>query len=180
MVQKGLQVLPMVALTLYKMWLLRQAHGMCPKHVERPLRIVDETEGTPFEVTLKHHTKTQELLSAEEHLHGDGYLRGLRDLYGRLHDEYDITRGAICGELFLHQKIKRQRKEYDPQPVLVTVADHSGRPLFEAEVPVGTMVFEVMQKIPNLPQVYYKEIMDDEGNPWRLDERIKAPVNFTK
>ena len=171
---------PGMANTLYKMWLLRQAHGMYPKRITQPLQIVDESEGVPFEVKLKHHTKVGELLSAEERLHGEGCLRGLCDLYGRLHDDYDITHGAIVGDLVLQHRVKKQRKAQDLQLVYVTVQDHSGNNLFAAEVSSGTQVFEIMQKVPNLPRIYHKEIMDDDGNSWRLDERIRVPVNFVK
>ena len=93
----------MVALTLYKMWLLRQAHGMCPKHVERPLRIVDETEGTPFEVTLKHHTKTQELLSArnvfmemdtyvDSEIYMDGFMMSMTSPEEQFVENFSCTR----------------------------------------------------------------------------------------
>ena len=169
---------PLLMNTMYKMWLLRQAHGMCPKKADRPLQIRDETEGVPFEVNLKHSTKVGELLAAEERLHGQGHRRALQDLYGQLPETYDITLGAISGSLTLQQSAKKQRKIYDQQSLRVIVQGSEGTTLFDAHVPSGTPVFEVLHSIPNMPQVYYKEIMDEEGNSWRLDERIRHQVKF--
>ena len=169
---------PLLVNTMYKMWLLRQAHGMCPKKVDRPLRIIDDKEGVPFEVKLKHSTKVGELLAAEERLHGEGQRRALQDLYGQLHESYDITNGAISGDLTLQQSAKKQRKIYDQKLIQVVVQGPAGVVLFAAQVPSGTQVFEVLHSIPKLPQVYYKEIRDEDGNFWRLDERIRSNVTF--
>ena len=43
---------PHKALVLYKMWLLRQAHGMVPKKAPVPLRLADGQDGTEIAMKL--------------------------------------------------------------------------------------------------------------------------------
>ena len=102
---------PQTSNTLYKMWLLRLAHGMIPKKVDRPLSIKDAQEDTETVIHLTTMTKVADFLEAEKRLQGDGVVRTVQDLYGRLPNEYDITHGAVHGPLVLQHRLKRQRKD---------------------------------------------------------------------
>ena len=171
------------AFTLHKMWLLRQAHGMVPHNPIGPILIQDNQTLAPFEVRMKHTTTAQELLEAESHLHGEGFNRSLWDLYGKLPNHYDVTCGAIAGHFTLVHPPKKQRKVYCSQIIQVTlrnvpICGHENEYVFD--VPNGTYVFGVLQKLPALPRLHYKEIQDSHGNAWRLDERIRADVELTQ
>lgn len=124
-----------------------------------------------------------EILAAEQRLQEGGMLWSLADLYGKLPQNYDITQGAVVGSLELHHRQKRQRKALAPKQIVVTVvvkqldgtmAEHT------MDVLTGIFVFEVMRCVPGLHHVYYKGIFDDEGNEWRLDERILQKVTFVQ
>ena len=173
----------MAAFTLYKMWLLRQAHGMVPHNPNGSIFIQDNQHAVPIEVRLKHNTTANELLEAETRLHGEGFNRSLWDLYGKIPGHYGVTCGAIAGHFTLVHPPKRQRKTYDNQMIKVTLKNVPicGREdEYVFEVPTGTYIFEVLQKFPTLPRVHYKEILDNHGNAWRLDERLQADVELIR
>ena len=174
---------PQKALILYKMWLLRQAHGMVPKKALAPLCLTDEQDGTEIMMKLGGATTVAELLAAEQRLQGSGMTWGLADVYGKLPRNYDISQGAVVGSLELQHRQKRQRKAMEIKQILVTVmvkqpdgttAEH------RMEVMAGIFVFEVMRNVPGIHHVFYKCIYDDEGNEWRLDERILRTVTFVQ
>ena len=62
---------------LYKMWLLRQAHGMIPKKADVPVAIRDDKENTCINIRMSNITKAKDLLQAEERLQGRGVIRVL-------------------------------------------------------------------------------------------------------
>ena len=172
---------PQKALTLYKMWLLRQAHGMVPKKAPMTLQIADGQDGTQITMNLSGTTKVAEILAAEHRLQGGGEISNISDVYGRLPHDYDITQGAVVGSLTLQHRQKRQRKILEPKQIVVMVKTKQmdgTTSMHHMEVKAGIFVFEVMSCVPGVRHVFYKGIMDDEGNEWRLDERILQPVTF--
>lgn len=174
---------PQRALVLHKMWLLRQAHGMVPKKALAPLRLTDGNDGSEIAMQLGGATTVAEILSAEQRLQGGGMLWSLNDVYGKLPMNYDLSQGAVVGSVELHHRQKRQRKVLEPKQieVIVAVKQLDGTVLQHTmHVMTGTFVFEVLQWIPGLHHLYYKGIFDDEGNEWRLDERILHKVTFVK
>jgi hypothetical protein len=109
------------------------------------------------------------------------------DLYGKLPNDYDITHGAVVGSLELHHRDKRQKKAIEYRNIMVTVVlkhvdGHTTD--YTMEVMTGIFVFEVMRNVPpGLHHVYYKQIVDAEGNEWRLwrlDERVMHDVKFVQ
>ena len=180
---QGSQGTPRLVLLQQKMWLLRQAHGLVPKKIQAPLQLKDAQEGNEIEMTLQATTTVGEMLEAETRLQGGGELRQVHDLYGKLPMEYDITHGAVAGELVVYRRLKRQKKEVEPKMVTTTVViKQSDGSSFNhvMQVMAGTFVFEVMRSVPGLHHVYYKNIIDAEGNEWRLDERIMHEVCFVQ
>ena len=174
---------PQKALILYKMWLLHQAHGMVPKKAPVPPRLIDGQDGSELLLQLGGPTKVANFLAAEHRLQGGGILWSLADLYGKLPQHYDITQGAVVGSLELQHRPKRQRKTFEMKSVLVTVVVKQldgTKAQYSMDVMTGTFVFEVMRSVPGLHHLYYKGIFDDEGNEWRLDERIRQKVTFVQ
>jgi len=174
---------PQQMLLLYKMWLLRQAHGLVPKRALAPLRLRDEEECTEIDMQLGGSTTVIDVLEAEKRLQGGGYLLSVMDLYGKLPEGYDITQGAVAGPLDLQHRPKRQKKTLELKRIMVTISLKQADGSIEEhnmEMMSGTFVFEAMRNIPGLPQVYYKQIFDNEGNEWRLDERIWQNVTFVQ
>ena len=178
---------PQKSLILYKMRLLRQAHGMFPKNLPASLQLMDEEEGTEIIMSLGGLTTVANVLEAERRLQGGGTLRSLMDLYGKLPNDYDITHGAVVGSLELHHRDKRQKKAIEYRNIMVTVVlkhvdGHTTD--YTMEVMTGIFVFEVMRNVPpGLHHVYYKQIVDAEGNEWRLwrlDERVMHDVKFVQ
>ena len=156
---------------------------MVPKKALVPLCLTDEHDGTEIMVKLGGATTVAEILTAEHRLQGGGTLWSLADVHGKLPHNYDISQGAVVGSLELQHRRKKQRKILEPKQIWVTVivkqldgstADHT------MEVMMGIFVFEVMRRIPELHHVFYKGIFDDEGNEWRLDERIMQKVTFVQ
>eukprot|EP00435_Cladocopium_sp_Y103_P029701 s203_g7.t1 len=177
----GTAATPWKMLCMYKMWLLRQAHGMVPKYVDRPLQVLDPQEEIFIETNLQGSTKVCEFLEAERRLQGDGFIRQMVDLYGKLPLDNDITTGAVTGHFALVQKEKIQRKPHADGQIKVTLqthqeSDHPDNP--SLEVNSGVFVFEILNQVATLPRLYHRQIFDSEGNEWRLDERIRHDVTF--
>lgn len=174
---------PSRTLLLYKMWLLRQAHGMVPKKALAPLRLTDGHDGSEISLRLGGLTTVGDILAAEKRLHGGGMLWSVTDVYGKLPQDYDLSQGAVTGSLELHHRQKRQKKNIEIEPIEVSVVEKQSdgsTNIHTMTVMKGIFVFEVMQKVPGLSHIYYKGILDDEGNEWRLDERILQKVTFVQ
>lgn len=179
----GAQETPAAMLRLHKMWLLRQAHGMVPKRVQGGLQVQDAHDGSTINMNLSATTKVIEILEAERRLQGGGTFRALVDLYGRLPDGYDITHGAVTGELLLEHRDKRQKKVMDDKMITVEVATvrADGDSIQRKYIAkAGTFVFEILQSLPGVDHVYYRRIYDDQGHEWRLDDRIFNNVLFVQ
>ena len=157
---QGSQGTPRLVLLQQKMWLLRQAHGLVPKKIQAPLQLKDAQEGNEIEMTLQATTTVGEMLEAETRLQGGGELRQVHDLYGKLPMEYDITHGAVAGELVVYRRLKRQKKEVEPKMVTTTVViKQSDGSSFNhvMQVMAGTFVFEVMRSVPRTPSCVLQE-----------------------
>ena len=156
---------------------------MVPKRTLAPLRLRDEEECTEIDMQLGGTTTVFNVLEAEKRLQGGGHLLSIMDLYGKLPEGYDITQGAVAGTLELQHRQRRQKKVFEPKKIMVTVVLKQADGNTEEhmmETMSGIFVFEVMQNIPGLQRIYYKQIFDNEGNEWRLDERICQNVTFVQ
>ena len=137
---------PEAAVTGMKMMLLRQTHGFLPSPLARSLTIHDPEEDTQIDVVIKGKVQVKDLRAAELRLQGEGHRIIVGDTMGTLTDEYQLTSGAIQGDITMVTQTKKQRLHRNFKVIEVEMVEANGdqRKVYCSS---GTFLFEVVQRI---------------------------------
>eukprot|EP00435_Cladocopium_sp_Y103_P070672 s642_g35.t1 len=159
---------PFVTLQHHRMWLLRQAQGLVGQVPRNHLEVIDAIEGNSIQVKLTEALQVHSLLQAERRLHGEGAVRAIHDLYGRLCPDYEMAGGPVAGHFVLVSREKKQKRHREPGAIEVTVMikpQTSMTTNYTKEYQAGVFVFELFSTIPGMPRIKHYGIMDsDERN----------------